>query len=607
MVITKFSLAVLVYFTAIVLMLLSTSQFNSIMLADTNQVDEGLVGYWKLEGDCRDYSGLDNHGVNHGVDLQSSAFNGTGSYIEVPDHSSLDFGRGDFTLSTWIYTANDMTDVIGDILSKYDAEQRKGFTFHIQSMSGAGSPYGNSQHAYFGIDNARISEWEDCGRPGPTSNFCSSLTVYNGKLYAGINDGATEDDWRRVYSYEGGQSWNDCGQVGSSDATGVSTLLVHNGSLYAGTYCQNPMSFGSTRIWPDNQDYAHVYRYEGDQQWRDCGQPGKNWMIGSLVSYKGKLYVTGDDKSEGYFKCSSYEGGTDWKIRGKFRGFPGCMSVHDGELITGGLHYAEVHAYDGNLWRGLGNPSGSVRFGYTQKSTQVYVLEVHRGELYSGCWRSGAVFKYSGPAWWKGAEWEDCGRLGDSNEVNDLTMYNGKLYAGSLPWAEVYRYEGETAWALVTRFLAPDYGWKPISGVGYPEQVEGDERARVMSLTVYQGRLFAAVTSCTGDHSSTPLDVRGKIYSMEAGKCISYDYDLGPGWKYITAVKQGGLLKLYVNGYLEVVSSAFDDDDYDISNEAPLQIGYGEADYFTGNMKEVRLYNRALSEQEIVTLYEYSR
>ncbi len=31
--------------------------------------DSGSVGYWKLRGDCQDYSGHNNHGINHGVDF----------------------------------------------------------------------------------------------------------------------------------------------------------------------------------------------------------------------------------------------------------------------------------------------------------------------------------------------------------------------------------------------------------------------------------------------------------------------------------------------------------------------------------------------------------
>src|SRR6185369_736986 len=86
----------------------------------------GLIGYWKLQGDCRDYSGLGNHGVNHGVNLASGDFNGINAYIEVPGGPALKFGTGDFSLSAWIYTAQDLDDVVGDVLDLYDPSLRRG-------------------------------------------------------------------------------------------------------------------------------------------------------------------------------------------------------------------------------------------------------------------------------------------------------------------------------------------------------------------------------------------------------------------------------------------------------------------------------------------------
>ena len=66
--------------------------------------DAGLVGHWKLRGDCRDYSGQENHGVNHGVDLDGGAFDGAHAYIEVPTSDSLKLGTGDFAICAWVYT-----------------------------------------------------------------------------------------------------------------------------------------------------------------------------------------------------------------------------------------------------------------------------------------------------------------------------------------------------------------------------------------------------------------------------------------------------------------------------------------------------------------------
>ena len=40
-----------------------------ICFAGAFAAEPGLVGHWKLQGDCRDYSGNGNDGVNHGVDL----------------------------------------------------------------------------------------------------------------------------------------------------------------------------------------------------------------------------------------------------------------------------------------------------------------------------------------------------------------------------------------------------------------------------------------------------------------------------------------------------------------------------------------------------------
>ena len=47
------------------------------------ELQRDLVGYWKLQGDCRDSSGRNNHGVIHGVDLQTGRFDGRSAYVEV--------------------------------------------------------------------------------------------------------------------------------------------------------------------------------------------------------------------------------------------------------------------------------------------------------------------------------------------------------------------------------------------------------------------------------------------------------------------------------------------------------------------------------------------
>jgi hypothetical protein len=99
-----------------------------------------------------------------------------------------------------------------------------------------------------------------------------------------------------------------------------------------------------------------------------------------------------------------------------------------------------------------------------------------------------------------------------------------------------------------------------------------------------------------------PADVRGKVFSMEAGKVASYGEDLGAGWKHIAAVRDNGMLKLFVNGKLVASSASFDTSDYDVSVEQPLRIGFGQTEYFDGKMSDVRLYDRTLELDEIQKL-----
>src|SRR5947207_4222499 len=93
--------------------------------------EPGLVGHWKLQGDCRDYSGHGNDGVNHGVELNNGVFDGVHAYIEVPASKSLKLGTGDFALCARVYTEKQLNDIVGDVLDMYDPATRRGITLSI--------------------------------------------------------------------------------------------------------------------------------------------------------------------------------------------------------------------------------------------------------------------------------------------------------------------------------------------------------------------------------------------------------------------------------------------------------------------------------------------
>ncbi len=535
-----------------------------------------LVGHWPLRGDANDRSGCGNHGSAHGESVAAGVFDGRAGFVEVPASASLDFGRNDFTLCAWVFTAPDTGDAPGDILARYDPARRRGFTLGLLASAGGYSSHGEDRRVFFGTDDARLGPWEDCGRPSATSNYISnSLTVFEGALYAAITDAAREEDWCRVFRYRGSGSWEDCGRVGARKARGVGPMIVHRGRLYAATW-----NYDWTRLGVDpayEADPCRVYRYAGGTRWEDCGQISECRRLFGLASFRGALYVSAEDG-----RCYTDAGGGGFRECGRFPNYAHPLGVSDGRLFAGVLNPAGVWAYDGATWTALGNPLGA-----EERCNQIHELEVFRGALHATTWPDGHVVRLEA-----GGAWSDCGRLGDALEINALAVYNGKLYGGSIPRAEVYRYDDGATWTSIKRFLEP---------AGY-EFKKPEEWARVTSLTVFEGKLFAGMGSCTSSHLDSPADFRGSVYAVRAGACVSHDRDIGPGWKHIAALRRGRVLEIYVGGVRASSSEALGDGALDVSCGAPLRIGCGEKAHFAGKIREVRAYRRALDGAEIAAI-----
>lgn len=530
-----------------------------------------LIGHWPLAGDCRDVSGNGNHGINHGVDLSGkdgARFDGMNHYIEVPDHPTLHLGTGDFTVSAWVKLDQDVSGVIGDIVTKFDPSSRKGFNLQITASSPGYSSVSNSRHLFFGIDNATLGPWVDCGKPWPANTLISTLIAHDGTLYTGIGDALDPQDACHVFRYAGDRQWVDCGRLGTDPHTkSVYSIVVHKGRLYAGT---------GTWDWRVAvKGRGRVYRYEGGTTWHDCGRFGDGSRVQSLASYSGNLYASDETGS-----CYRYDADGTWTSCGRVAlGRIYSMMVYQNRLYGGAG--TVIYRYDGGTtW----TPVSDTLFG----ETQIHTLHVYRGQLYAGAWSTGKVMRYDG-----GMKWTVCGQLG--NEVNDLAVYNGKTYAGAIPKAEVWRYEDGKNWSRIAQLVT-----NPAYSVGYLTTMN-----RVPCITMFQGLLYAGTSTCHGRANAGVLPDVGRVLAMEAGKGVSYHKDLPPGWSHLAAVRQSGHLTLYVDGRQCAISPAFDTADYDISTDRPLEIGFGPANYFTGSMRDVRLYRRALTDAELLGLSRY--
>lgn len=513
------------------------------------------VAHWPLAADGADATGGGLDATVHGVRFgegDGALFDGRSAYLEVPHDDALNLGASDFTIALWIHTEAVLDDTLGDLLTKFDPESRRGLNLGIMNYHGVVCAQSNYRHLFFGLDDGAEPEgWKDRGRPGDTV-YPMSLCVYDGHLYAGTFEHG-ETGRGHVYRYRGGTAWEDCGVPWPSNA--VSALAVHDGDLYAAAshYRSGGSALG------DSENTLHggrVYRYRGGTEWEDCGKLGDIEAVYGLVSFNGALYASSLYAPAGLFR---YEGGTEWTDLGNPGGRIEALGVHDGHIYGTGfdLELSGVSRFDNPGWTDYGTPPDT---------TQTYSFMQHAGELYVGTWPTGRVYVLGDPG-----EWDDRGPLGEEKESMGMAVYNGKLYAGTLPLANVYRYDGGTTWTDTGRLdTTPDVKYR-----------------RAWSMAVYDGKLFCGVLPS------------GRVLSYETGRCISRDYALPAGWVHLVAQRKGPMMNLYLNGrHVNERSHA----DIDIDNSAPLRIGLGQHDYFNGRMKDVRLYKRALDQAEIAAL-----
>ena len=537
-------------------------------------MDQDLLGWWKLAGDETDSGPARLDTLNHGVEFvaadcpggRAARFDGAGAHLEVPMKAGMGLADGDFTLAAWIRTpeGRDLGRALGDIASKYRPLDRRGFNLSIMNYPGVVYSQPNWRNLHFGIDNGRVEEdWTDCGRPGAALHVFS-MAVWEGALYVGTFE---TDGPGHVWKYCGGTDWLDCGSP--DDSNTVMSLAVYDGALHAAT--GRYRAEGSALPASVNQtEGGRVFRYLGDGVWEEIGRLDDRAEAHSLTVHQDVLYAI-PSYTPGVFR---YTGG-----RWEECGVPGDrrsmnLTAFDGYLYSLGNEYAGVWRHmGGDEWieRGLQYAGDVDEDGNPRNESQIYSFASYLGCMHVGTWPSGSVMRYDGRG-----NWMTTGRLGEEREVMGMLVYNGKLYAGTLPLAQVYRYDAPGGWTLVGRVdHTPDATYR-----------------RAWSMAVWRGALYCGTLPS------------GHVWRMEAGINATHDRELEAGWRHVAAVREGDRLKLYVDGRMVASSRQFDPSSYDLSNDEPLLIGYGAHHSFTGDMRDVRLYGRALSPREAASLAE---
>jgi hypothetical protein len=540
---------------------------RSTLLAEQQEgveLNRGLVAHWPLHGDGKDLSRFErslrlqgtvdwNVAGPGGVSRTAAGFRGQGGWLELPGSQAPRPGREDFSISLWLHTLERMDDIPGDLVSQYDAARRRGFHLSLKTNAGVTTSQANFRNLHFGIDDNQETAWIDCGRPG-NALLPFALAVHHGELYAGTCEPG-KDESGRVYRYAGEQNWEDCGAPDNSNS--VTALAVFRGDLYAATGRYRVA--GSALPESENENLGgRVFRYDGEQQWIDCGQIPETEAVGGLVVFRDQLYASSLYRPAGFYR---YGGGTSWMDCGT----PGeqrveALGVYNGHIYATSYDGGRVYRYDGQQWTDCGQ---------LDDNTQTYSFAVYEGKLYVGTWPSGRVYRFEDVD-----EWTDVGRLGEELEVMGMLVHNGRLTAGTLPLAEVYTYEGRSNWRRLTQLdSTPDVKYR-----------------RAWTMAEFNGQLYCGTLPS------------GKVFRYEAGKNAMWDQPLAAGWQHLAAVKKGDRLLLYVNGEQVAESATFDAADYDLDTDVPLKIGSGSNDVLKGRLSDVRIYQRALQPAEIRAL-----
>ncbi|MCA9040196.1 MAG: LamG domain-containing protein [Planctomycetaceae bacterium] len=518
------------------------------------------IGYWKLDTDINDHSSTQSKARSEQIefskdsDIAAAQFGGVNSEIVIDDSPLSKIGTSDFSLSLWVKASEETDDLVGDLISQYDPVTRRGFNLTIKTNSGVTSSQSNYRQLQFGIDNGQLEpEWTDHGQVG-NAVFIYSMATYGGKLYAGTCETGV-DGVGHLYRWEGDQQWYDCGAPDNSNA--VSALAEFNGELYVAT-SKYRLRGSALEDSPNENWGGKVFRYTQNGEWMSCGSLPDAEAINGLVVYKDKLYASSTYSPGGLFR---YEGDSEWTNCGLPEGKRvESLTVFNGYLYATGYDEGAIYRYDGSEWK---------KVGLLPDATQTYGFAVYEGALYVSEWPNARIYRYAGED-----NWKLVGRLGEELESMPLAVYNGKMYCGSLPLASVYRYDGEQNWTDLGRVdLTPDVKYR-----------------RAWSMSVHQGRLFVGTIPS------------GRIWSRTAGACATHDRTFPPGWHHVAAIRAGDQLKLYLDGEQIASSAQFQPENYDLSTEQPLRIGNGQHDHFHGQLREVQMFNRALSADEIQKL-----
>jgi hypothetical protein len=404
-----------------------------------------------------------------------------------------------------------------------------------------GGAYINKSWGYFGTENV------------------TSMTQYNGKLYASLGNSAPGD--ASIWEYDG-STWQIVGGQGVNSSwtantiETVNTMIAYKGNLYVGL----GFSAGDGDLWRFNgstwtQVGGDAINLGGGASW--AGAAYEN--VHSLAVFNDKLYA-GLGASAQDAEVWQYDGATTWtKIGGDGVGSSWAAAGNIESVLSmvgfQGQLYAGLgsSAGDGDVWRY--NPGSNtwlqvggdgLNSGWAGAVIEnVWALAVYDNQLVAGMGDTTGdadVWSYNGTIWSQlGGDGVNSGWGGasgfDRERIRSLVVYNGELYASmgtDTGDGEVWKHDGTS--------------WTRVGGAGLNDSWAINTVEEVLTLTTYKGKLYAGL--------GNTANVDAAVYSWGNNAYVeSSTTTQDTNWHHIAATYDGSIVKLYRDGS-EIASSS---------------------------------------------------
>ena len=494
----------------------------------TNLAGDAEVWRCDVTTHCADWDKIGGDAVNGSWAVNT--FEAVHSLMSVGGDIYAGLGASTNDAEVWMYNGTSWSKIGGDgVNSSWSASYES-----VRSLTSDGI------NVYAGVgDTATDAEvwmyngtsWSKIGGDGVNSSwaaadnveYVTNLDYFGGKLYAGTGLTAGDAD---VWMYNG-TSWSKIGGDGVNSSWASSTYelvgaLVDDGtSLYAGV--------------GNGNGEGEVYRWSGSS-WSKIGGDGVNSSFSTnqgdgvyALSYGSGKLVAGVYDAGGGGTSWEYDG-SSWTMTGGGYvngswGFYGLQSVEVSTTLNEKLYVgtgvtvagnAMVWEFNGSTWQLVGGQG--LRGSWAADTFEsVLALQVYKGQLYAALGSSAndaEVWRYDGSTWTKvGGDGANSGWTVNYEAANTLAVYDGYLYAGlgnTANDSEVWRYDGST--------------WTKVGGDGVNSSwATGVNIERVMTMTVFDGQLYAGLGTTTGDAEVWRYD--GSTWTKVGGDGIASSWN----------------------------------------------------------------------------------